>query len=36
MNGLIMTFLWLLGLAVVVNIVALVDYRRRSRGIHQK
>jgi putative exporter of polyketide antibiotics len=36
MNGFIVTLLWLLGLAVVINVVALVDYRRRSRGTHHK
>jgi hypothetical protein len=36
MNGLILTFLWLLVLAGVVNVIAWVDYRRRSRGSHPK
>jgi hypothetical protein len=36
MNDLIITLLWLLGLAVVINIIALVDYRRRSKETHHK
>jgi hypothetical protein len=36
MNGLMVMLLWLLGLAVVINVVALVDYRRRSKGTHHK
>jgi hypothetical protein len=36
MNGLTVTLLGLLAFAVGMNIIALVDYRRRSRGTHQK
>jgi hypothetical protein len=36
MNGLILSLLGLLAFAVVLNVIAWVDYRRRSRGTHQK
>jgi hypothetical protein len=36
MNGLTVTLLGLLAFAVVMNAIAWVDYRRRSRGIHNR
>ena len=36
MNGLTLTLLGLLAFAVVMNVIAWVDYRRRSRGTHSR
>jgi len=35
MNGLTLTLLGLLAFAVVLNVIAWVDYRRRSRETHR-
>jgi cytochrome b len=36
MNGLTLTLLGLLAFAVVMHVIAWVDYQRRSRGTHSR